>query len=535
MVAQLCRSSAGRTSLLFLFLVGGFLSGNESVDAQSNVKPSVSRGTASGQSARPSSTGGSFRIDCILLRQLQSPLFSQLCTGNPQINPQNPVEPQPTGDPDPIRPPDTAGLPSEPEGGEDAGQPANPSDGIDRPATPSTSRDPDQPDVAPGNQPAQPQLPQAAGPLAVPGAPRVASEVVVRIQQALPQAAAAALAQDYNITLVESSPIGLINATVVRYRIPDNRTIETVLVALLADARVEAAQPNYLYFLQQDTRAGKAAALQYALGKLAIPAAHEYATGQGVSIALIDSGVDVSHPELAGARIDIKNAASDVPFATGKHGTALAGVLVAQDKLLGVAPGSRLLAVRAFYRGADGSQETTSLVLSQAMDWSVTQGARIVNMSFAGPDDPLFGAVIEAAADKGVFLVAAAGNEGAKAPKAYPAAHERVAAITATDSQNVIYEQANQGDHIDVAAPGVDILVPAAGSGYEMISGTSLSAAYISGIYALMLEHDKGSESGDPIAILRKTARDLGLPGVDPAFGAGIVDAARAVQSVRGQ
>lgn len=530
----------GKISVAHILAFAVLLSGNNLVLGQNAAQQNLSKSAAAGQASHVPLQRTTFSIDCVLLRQLQSPLFAKHCSGNPQTDPQVPSDPGSVPQPgsDPIDPEDSAGLPPPPNG-EDPGTPP-----IDPPVsgTPSSgpvvTQDGGQPQPvtptqpAPGNQPVQPLPPgQAAPALTVPGAPRVNAEVVVLIGQAPPQNAAGGIAQDYNITLVESTAIGLIDTTVARYRIPDNRTIEAVLATLLADARVGAAQPNYLYSLQDDTRAGKAAALQYALGKLSIPAAHQHATGDGVTIALIDSGVDVSHPELSGARIEIKNAVTDIPFAAEKHGTALAGVLVAQEKLLGVAPGSRLLAVRAFYRGASGSQETTSLILAQALDWSVSQGARVVNMSFAGPEDPLFGEVIDAAAKKGTFLVAAAGNEGEKAPKAHPAAHERVAAVTATDSQNLIYDQANRGDHIDVAAPGVDILVPAAGSGYEMISGTSLSAAYISGIYALMLEKSGGSAENNPIEILKNTAQDLGLPGFDPAFGAGMADAAKAVQN----
>ncbi len=524
-----------KVSFGYILALAVLASGNTAVLGQNAAQQSLSKGAAAGQTSRPPLQGGTFSIDCVLLRQLQSPLFPRYCTGKPPVGPQTSADPDPV--PDPVSPQDSAGLPTPPKREGDTAQPVRPQNDAEPPQGPVVTRDDVRPQPgtaapdAPGNQPAPPQPGQAPPLLTVPGAPRVNAEVVVLIGQTPPQNAAAGIAQDYNITLVESTAIGLINTTVARYRIPDNRTIETVLATLLADTRVGTAQPNYLYFLQDGTRAGKAAALQYALGKLAIPGAHQHATGEGITIALIDSGVDVSHPELAGARIEIRNAVTDIPFAAEKHGTALAGVLVAQEKLLGVAPGSRLLAVRAFYKGAAGSQETTSLILAQALDWSAAQGARVVNMSFAGPEDPLFGQVIDAASEKGVFLVAAAGNEGAEAPKAHPAAHDRVAAVTATDSQNLIYDQANRGDHIDVAAPGVDILVPAAGSGYEMISGTSLSAAYISGIYALMLERSGGAADSNPIEILKNTAQDLGLPGFDPAFGAGMADAAKAVQT----
>jgi len=128
-------------------------------------------------------------------------------------------------------------------------------------------------------------------------------------------------------------------------------------------------------------------------------------------------------------------------------------------------------------------------------------------------------------------LVAAAGNAGPQSRPLYPAAYPDVIAVTATDADDRLFDKANRGTHIAVAAPGVAILAAAPGESYQMQSGTSFSAAQVSGIAALLLERNRQL---DPVAIRRiltSTARDLGPAGHDDQFGAGLVDAFGAVSS----
>ena len=150
-------------------------------------------------------------------------------------------------------------------------------------------------------------------------------------------------------------------------------------------------------------------------------------------------------------------------------------------------------------------------------------------MSFAGPNDPLLQRAIEAGIAKGVIFVAAAGNGGPSAEAAYPAAYRGVIAVTAIDSNDQLYDMANRGDYVAIAAPGVDILTPAPNAAYEMSSGTSLAAAHVSGIIALMLERRPTLSTEDARAILKRTARDPGLTAGARGLGAGIIDAALAV------
>jgi subtilisin family serine protease len=129
-------------------------------------------------------------------------------------------------------------------------------------------------------------------------------------------------------------------------------------------------------------------------------------------------------------------------------------------------------------------------------------------------------------------MVAAAGNAGVKSPPLYPAANRSVIAVSATDAQDKLFAASNHGGHIAVSAPGVDIFLPAPDEKYQMTSGTSFSAAYISGLAALLLERNPALKPEEVRTILMKTARDLGAPGRDDLFGAGEADAYAAVSAV---
>jgi subtilisin family serine protease len=130
-------------------------------------------------------------------------------------------------------------------------------------------------------------------------------------------------------------------------------------------------------------------------------------------------------------------------------------------------------------------------------------------------------------------LIAAAGNAGAKSAPLYPAADANVIAVSATDAEDRLFEQSNRGRHITVAAPGVDIIAPAPRGAYQITSGTSIAAAYISGLAALLLERNPSLTPNQVRGILQATARDLGKRGRDPEYGAGLANAYRALQSLQ--
>jgi len=359
----------------------------------------------------------------------------------------------------------------------------------------------------------------------------ITGEIVAEIDSTLSDTQTDELARRHGLARLQSQNFPLIGATIGLFRITDRRSVQTASRELATEASIRSVQLNFRYFLQEQKAAlTEGDPAQYANVKLRLPQAHTLAHGANVTVAVIDSGIDVKHPELANAIADSFDAlgSKEGPHV---HGTGVAGAIVSHTRLMGSAPGARILAIRAFAVAPNGG-ESTSFVILKALDYAAAHRAQIVNMSFAGPNDALIERGISAAVAKGIVMVAAAGNAGAKSPPLYPAANRSVIAVSATDAQDRLFAASNRGGHIAVSAPGVDIFLPAPDEKYQITSGTSFSAAYISGLAALLLERNPALKPDEVRAILMKTARDLGVPGRDDLFGAGEADAYAAVSAV---
>lgn len=362
----------------------------------------------------------------------------------------------------------------------------------------------------------------------------VPNEVLVLFSNSVGDGRIDDLARQYRLTRLETQNLPLIDASIVRFRIPRGRTVPTTVNGIQIGGDIQIAQPNFRFRLQQQGAAVQPASApaQYPAVKLRLPEAHAAATGVGVVVAVIDSGVDARHVELSGAVTESYDALAsrEGPHA---HGTGIAGAIVARGRAVGSAPAARILAIRAF-GVAGGSAESTSFSILKSIDFAAGHGARVINMSFAGPHDPLLQRAMTAADARGIVLVAAAGNAGPSSPPLYPAAYREVVAVTATDAGDRLFDGANRGKHIAVAAPGVDVFLPAPAGKYQITTGTSFAAAYVSGVAALMLQRNPQLAPADVRARLAATARDLGPKGRDEQFGAGLTDAASAVSASAG-
>jgi subtilisin family serine protease len=339
------------------------------------------------------------------------------------------------------------------------------------------------------------------------------------------------LLRRFRMTRLQSVTFQLGGTTLERWRITDGRSVPTA-VRQLETGGVISAQPNYLFALQ-DGGAGAPSEgdpAQYILEKMHLPQAHGLAKGR-VLVAVIDSGVDIAHPDLTG---DIAGTfdALGTGLKAHTHGTAIAGAIAAHGRLMGAAPSAQILAVRAFSGGA--ADDGTTFAIMTGLNWAVTHGARIVNMSFAGPQDPGIARSIAAAHDRGVVLIAAAGNKGANSPPLYPAADPNVIAVTSTDTNDQVPAFANRGRYVTVAAPGVDLMLLAPNGTLQVSSGTSFSAAYVTGTAALMLERKPDLNPETLRQALTVTAHHLAGGPIDKEnqAGAGLVDAYQAVLSL---
>jgi subtilisin family serine protease len=263
--------------------------------------------------------------------------------------------------------------------------------------------------------------------------------------------------------------------------------------------------------------------------KIAAPTAWNATRGLGVTIAILDSGVDAAHPDLAGAIIpgwNVYSNNSDTRDVYG-HGTKVAGAAAGIGNnsagVAGVAYQARIMPMRV----TDSSGWAYTSTLSQALTWAADHGARVANMSFQGICSS--STVLSAAQyfrNKGGVAVAAAGNTGALLSGSQSSA---LTCVTATTSSDVRASWSSYGAFVDVAAPGASIYSTTRGGGYAFVSGTSFASPIVAGVYALMKAVNGALAPSTLDQILASTARDLGTAGWDQYYGWGRVDAAAAV------
>ncbi len=309
--------------------------------------------------------------------------------------------------------------------------------------------------------------------------------------------------------------------------------VASALAALQADPRVESAQVDH-------SRSVAAwpndPLLEYGWPYVALtelPRAWDATRGSGVVVAVLDTGVS-AHEDLAGALlpgIDLVDGDAD-PSDPNGHGTAVAGVAAARGDnglgSVGAAPSAAILPVRI----ADASGVAQDSTIAQGMDWAVAHGADVINLSFAGPDPaPVVLSAMQDAVAAGCVVVIASGNDGSSVtqyPAAYAPSVDGVLAVGATGDYGDVTSFSSWGDWVSLAAPGDQIGAPLAGGGYEWVSGTSFSAALVSGVAALV-EAQGVRDPAQVESTLTRTARDAGPRGTDPYYGAGVVDAAAAL------
>jgi filamentous hemagglutinin family protein len=366
----------------------------------------------------------------------------------------------------------------------------------------------------------------------------VKDQVVLQIPNNIPQAQLQQLMTSLGLTIMGSTPNGLLGVTSYQVQVGNGSSIASVIQTLAKFQIVAGAQANQRFFTTQEggheladdpTLAGlsqEGDAAQYALSKLGLIDVHRQLRGSNITVAVIDSQIDVKHPDLDGVIADSFDAVGAVepPHA---HGTGMAGAIASHRRLMGIAPSAQIFAVHAFSSGAATAESTTFSIL-KGLDWAASKGVRVINMSFAGPRDPSLERAIKTAHDRGIVLIAAAGNAGPKSPPLYPGADPNVIAVTATDVNDKIFSGANRGAYIAVAAPGVDILVPAPEASYQLTTGTSVASAEVSGVVALLLERNPKLTPEDVRTVLTTSARKLGA---NTDFGSGLVNPSKAIQT----
>jgi len=267
----------------------------------------------------------------------------------------------------------------------------------------------------------------------------------------------------------------------------------------------------------------------YPIDDMGVRKVHETTKGLGTTICMIDTPVDIYHPTLSGALIETLDLVKYDPNNNDAmlHGTSVAGVLVSQNKFIGVAPKAKLYAISAFSgtKNKPSQLEGTSSNIAKAIDSCIQHDVDIINLSFTGGRDSLVEKLVKKAIEKGITVIAAGGNGGNIGSTIYPAQIPGVLATTAVGADNKLFDMADKGTYIDYAAPGVNILTIAPKGKYKIATGTSFASAHLSGIAALL--RSKGYTDID--ALFSKSATDLGKPGRDQEFGEGLVSARNAL------
>jgi len=336
-------------------------------------------------------------------------------------------------------------------------------------------------------------------------------------------------ARRLGFTVLETLPLPSLHFSVTRLRLPGGFRARKALEALrLADPEGEYGA-NAIYRLASETSPGAGSACEglRCYGRQLV----HWPQGCAVAarIGMLDSAVDVRHPALDGRKL-YRNRVSQRPVSRREqeHGTAVAALLVGApgSDFPGLLPGAKLFAADVFQLDTQAHPYTDALLLAQGLDWLAHQQLDVLNISIAGPDSPVLRAAVQNLAGRGVVMAAAAGNLGAKAPPLYPAAYPEVLAVTAVDRRLQVYAKANRGRHIRLSAPGVGIWTAGDEGAGVFRDGTSFAAPFVTAALAMSRIRGGGAQNTvDVMDTLAGRARDIGAPGADPVYGAGLLQA----------
>jgi subtilisin family serine protease len=315
------------------------------------------------------------------------------------------------------------------------------------------------------------------------------------------------VATKYSLREIANWPIRSLAIHCVVYEIPDDRSVAAVLAELSKDSTVALAEPLSEFHTLSDTKQAAPPYndplydLQTNLTSLGIAAAHEHSQGAGVRIALIDTGVDTRHPDLhgriAGTRSFVDMRATSA--ASYRHGTAMAGLIAAVANnhigIVGIAPLAQLEVFEACWQLQPDSDAAVcnTFTLAKALAAALDSGIPLVNMSIAGPSDPLLSALIQAALKRGVTFVGAAAEPADAFPTGIPGV------IAAQGQQRSLRPDA-------FSIPADHILTLRPDGQYDFESGTSVAAAELTGVIALLLSSaDSHLSTGSIVTLLKET------------------------------
>ena len=323
------------------------------------------------------------------------------------------------------------------------------------------------------------------------------------------------------------------------FQIAQDQSLEESIRQLAADPLVESVQENQSFNSLASAHDDPYARIQQGANAVHAALAHLVATGKGVRVAVVDTGIAVDHPDLRDRIMETENfvEGGKASFNQDRHGTAVAGVIAASADnhigIFGIAPEAKLLALKACQQRSEGSEkaECSSWSLARAVDYAIRSDAQVINLSLTGPRDALLERLIAKAVDDGIVVVAAVRND-AQGP-GFPASMQSVIAVLDSDAQGQVQVAVKASSITMLAAPGEEILSTAPVDSYDFFSGSSLAAAHVSGVSALVLELFPSLSPAELRALLRSTARPAHLANDDTrATSIGVIDACAALQKM---
>lgn len=310
---------------------------------------------------------------------------------------------------------------------------------------------------------------------------------------------------------LDVSELAGLDLTMLTFQMPDGVTGPQAIRELEAAVPSSTVGINHAYRLQLAARGAEG--LDYANEMMRW---RENGCRALVPVGVIDTGIDTAAPSLAGAKITTR-AFFDGRAAPAVHGTDVASVLASPTRLRDVT----IYGANVFGQEDDLGLKAGADALVRALDWMAEEEVRFVNLALAGPYNKLLDLAVDRAVSRGLVLVAAVGNDGPNVEALYPAGFDGVIAVTAVDAEGRIYRNAVRGPHVDVAAPGVDVLVPSVSS-VRFVTGTSIATPLVTARLAADPALATARNVSDVRARLAMTSAELGPAGRDPMFGYGL-------------
>jgi subtilisin family serine protease len=309
-------------------------------------------------------------------------------------------------------------------------------------------------------------------------------------------ALAGALETDFGVPFTAEWPLNALSVHCFVFDARGVADIDALIAAMEVDTRIRTVQRVRSFNLSEVAHPDPLMPLQWALESLNVLPVHATSRGEGVRIGIVDSAIDRAHPDLADRLADLRDfvAVTPEPLLAEAHGTAVAGVIGAaatNEGIVGVAPAADLIGLRACWQRDGAPGVCNSFSLARAINFAILNDIDVLNLSVGGPEDPLLTELIEAALAAGIAVVAASG-EGAELM--HPAAVNGVIAAGKVAGSSL-------------PAPMIDVLTTAPGAAHRYASGSSIAAAHVSGVVALMLARDPGLTPAEIVARLNRSIR----------------------------